>query len=439
MVEMTESVTKKKKGFWEIRIMGFKISWFLILSVVLYGAIAVGVVPGGIGGGFLFGLILGSMLDYLGDHLPIVKDYLGGGSIMIIFGSAALSTFGVIPTAMKEMVGEFFQGDMDYLNFALSIFITGSIVGTSKVMLKKASIRFIPTVVGAQIMVMVFAGIAALLTGQDIKDSILFVAIPITAGGMSAGAIPLSQIYETNLGVSAEQSLSIMAPSIALANAIAIVFAGVVSNFVKKKPKLTGYGKMMPLKENDLEDEEEAPFVSNYKQFAMGFVICFGILLMAQVVNNFLPQFHSFAYMAVICIVLKLSGALGKEIEDSVVIFYNAIVPVLRVVILVCIGVTLIDLKAIAAIITPGYFLLVLSSVIGAFFGAAIIGKIVGLFPVEAGISAGLCAADMGGTGDLGILGAADRMELLPFSTIATRIGGAIILIIGSIVSSLLG
>jgi malate:Na+ symporter len=45
----------------------------------------------------------------------------------------------------------------------------------------------------------------------------------------------------------------------------------------------------------------------------------------------------------------------------------------------------------------------------------------------------------MGGTGDLAILGAANRRELLPFSTVATRTGGAIILIVASLVSGLLG
>jgi Na+/citrate or Na+/malate symporter len=41
----------------------------------------------------------------------------------------------------------------------------------------------------------------------------------------------------------------------------------------------------------------------------------------------------------------------------------------------------------------------------------------------------------MGGTGDLAILGAAHRMELLPYSAISTRIGGAVILILSGILA----
>lgn len=66
-------------------------------------------------------------------------------------------------------------------------------------------------------------------------------------------------------------------------------------------------------------------------------------------------------------------------------------------------------------------------------------GKLVGFYPVEAAITAGLCMANMGGTGDVAVLSAAKRMELMPFAQISSRLGGAIILIIGSLALSLLG
>ena len=67
------------------------------------------------------------------------------------------------------------------------------------------------------------------------------------------------------------------------------------------------------------------------------------------------------------------------------------------------------------------------------------IGAIVGFYPVEAGITAGLRMSNMGETGDVAVLSAAHRMELMPIAQISSRLGGAIILIIESLMLSTLG
>jgi malate:Na+ symporter len=54
-----------------------------------------------------------------------------------------------------------------------------------------------------------------------------------------------------------------------------------------------------------------------------------------------------------------------------------------------------------------------------------VVGRWVRLYPIEAAI-VNACHSGQGGTGDVAILTAANRMELMPFAQIATRIGGAI-------------
>ena len=53
------------------------------------------------------------------------------------------------------------------------------------------------------------------------------------------------------------------------------------------------------------------------------------------------------------------------------------------------------------------------------------VGRWVKLYPIEAAI-VNACHSGQGGTGDVAILTAANRMQMMPFAQIATRIGGAI-------------
>src|SRR5207248_1592077 len=55
----------------------------------------------------------------------------------------------------------------------------------------------------------------------------------------------------------------------------------------------------------------------------------------------------------------------------------------------------------------------------------ALVGRMLNMYPIEAAII-NACHSGQGGTGDVAILTAANRMQLMPFAQIATRIGGAI-------------
>ena len=53
------------------------------------------------------------------------------------------------------------------------------------------------------------------------------------------------------------------------------------------------------------------------------------------------------------------------------------------------------------------------------------VGRALNMYPIETAI-VNACHSGQGGTGDVAILTAADRMTLMPFAQIATRIGGAL-------------
>ena len=70
--------------------------------------------------------------------------------------------------------------------------------------------------------------------------------------------------------------------------------------------------------------------------------------------------------------------------------------------------------------------LLVIVSTVSALVATGfLVGKKIGMHPVDVAIVS-CCQSGQGGTGDVAILTAGNRMSLMPFAQIATRIGGAI-------------
>ena len=97
---------------------------------------------------------------------------------------------------------------------------------------------------------------------------------------------------------------------------------------------------------------------------------------------------------------------------------------------MVGVGVCYTDLQEIIDAIT--FANVVIAAVI--VVGAAIGGWVIGFFPIESAITAGLCMANRGGSGDLEVLSACNRMNLISYAQISSRLGGGIVLVIASIV-----
>ena len=102
-------------------------------------------------------------------------------------------------------------------------------------------------------------------------------------------------------------------------------------------------------------------------------------------------------------------------------------------VIMVGVGIALTDLGEIIAAFTISNLVIATFIVLGAIIGSGVIGWIVGFYPIETAITAGLCMANRGGSGDLAVLGAAKRMDLISFAQISSRLGGGMMLVIASI------
>lgn len=162
----------------------FNLPWpiFVIVAIIIFAATYMGVLPTGMAGCFAFMIVLGEILGRIGDNLPIVRSYLGGGAIVTIFGSGILNYFHVFPERTTKAITAFFQPTGSFLDFYIAALITGSILGMNRNLLKKAAARYFPAIIGAIIVSFTLALGVGVITGFEPLRSLLLIALPIMGG-----------------------------------------------------------------------------------------------------------------------------------------------------------------------------------------------------------------------------------------------------------------
>lgn len=421
------------------KILGLSWPLYAVLAAVLLIAIWLGVLPQGLIGAFLFLLIVGELLNLIGNVVPFVNTYLGGGAIVAIFGGAALVYFKIIPEELIAQIDGFMksgEGKMGFLDFYIAALITGSILGMDRDLLIKAAVRYLPAILGGLVAALLLVGIFAPLFGYTFGEAVAYIGIPIMGGGMGAGAVPISQVFSNALGISTEQIMSKLVPAVALGNALAIVAGGLLNRLGQKKPELTGNGKMMRL-ETEAIVESNTSVELKAKDYGTGLVIACAFFTLGAIISNVFKNIgidiHTYAWMIISVAICKALDWMPKKFSDACAGWYSFIAGNFTPLLLLGIGISFTSLADIIDAFSISYLVLVALVILGAILGSGFVGRLVGFYPIEAALTAGLCMANMGGTGDVAVLTAANRMELMPFAQISSRLGGAFIILLASI------
>ncbi|PAS29641.1 citrate:sodium symporter, partial [Vibrio cholerae] len=240
-------------------------------------------------------------------------------------------------------------------------------------------------------------------------------------------------------GGSKEQYYSVAIAILTIANIVAIVAAAVINIIGEKIPSLTGNGELVRSSKLDVSEEAKNLTVT-HREIAIGLMLAacvytFSYALSKEILPGFGSiQIHTFAYMVVIIAILNAAGLCSDEIKEGAKRLSNFFSKQMLWLLMVGVGIAYTDLAEIINALTFANVIIATVIVLGAIIGAALGGWAMGFYPVEASITAGLCMANRGGSGDLEVLAASNRMSLLSYAQISSRLGGGIVLVIASVV-----
>lgn len=431
----------------------------LIIVVITYISVIRGTLSTDLAGCFLLMLSIGIVCDQIGNRLPIWNTYVGGGIVMTYIVSAVLFSYNCIPnkyvtaisTLMDDSVKMLVNGTeakavgSDFLSFFIIFLITGSIISLDRKLMIKSFIGYIPSIFGGLIGAAVFGVLGGLLFGVTPAMILIKYVLPVMGGGNGAGAVPLSQIYESVTGDNAANYYSFAIAILTIANVFAIISGALLKKLGEAKPDLTGgdgaKARLMREGHFDADDSKLAkPSLGDYGGAIL--LACAFYALGRLFAKAILPEIggapiHQFAYVILFVAIAALTGIIPDNIRNAAKTLQSFFTKNLINIIMVGVAVDT-NIHDLLAACTFSNVVIAALIVLGCIIGSAIIGYLVGFFPIDTAVTAGLCMANRGGSGDLAVLGAADRMSLIPYAQLSSRLGGGIVLVIGSFIFGLL-
>jgi malate:Na+ symporter len=417
---------------WWWRIMDLRIGVVpapVLLAVV--GVAAVFVLQGKVPSDILMNIAVlavgGFSCAELGRRLPLVRN-IGAAAIFATFIPSYLVYAHLLPAPLVVSITGFTKAS-NFLYLFIAAIIVGSILGMDRRVLIGGFLKiFVPLAAGSLVAGGVGCAVGWAL-GLGLQHTLFKIVAPIMAGGVGEGALPLSIGYAAIAHQPQGDLFAQVLPPVMLGSLTAIILAGGLNALGKARPGLTGEGRLQPGEEDVALASEAAvrlrPGSPPGPETVAAAVVLAVTLYLIGTVAQALWGFPAPVVMLLLTVVMKLGRLVSPGLEEGAYSVYRFFRTAVTYPLLFAIGVALTPWdKLVAALNAPTLTTIAatVTSLIATGFG---VGRLIGMYPVDVAIVTA-CHSGQGGTGDVAILSAANRMQLMPFAQIATRIGGAI-------------
>lgn len=384
------------------------------------------------------------------SKIPIWKKYFGGAVMGSMFVGAFLVYFGFISNPKQLPQTDWNAGhyiyrsveawfkNQDFLSLYISVLLVGAVLLIPRKMIIKATGGFFVLIVAGTILGIALGYIGAQITGMSFKTLILYYALPILCDGNGGGIQPIGKIagkfgYNEDTWITKALAIS------TLASIMSVIAAAIVNGVGKAKPALSGNGKLM------LRDIHTVDRTA--KSSDRNIAVTFLLILMLYMLSDLLEKavfteerikilIPNFAWMIVICLILNIANIVPTEMKVSAEKINKFISKQTTWLLMVGVGIIYIHLDEFIKALNPTAIFISFLFVLGAAVGPMLIAKVFKFNAVESAVSAGLCMTAQGGSGAIAVLGASERMELMPFGQITCRIAGSVVLIFAAVAFS---
>lgn len=425
----------EKKVF---KIYGIEWYIFVFFAAVILITIALGIVPNQLIGAIAVMFTLGIILGEIGDRIPIWNKYCGGGAILAFLVCGFFTFKGWMPEGVVE-ISKGWMSDYSFLNLFIAFLVVGSLLGLDRDLLIKSSTLYLPAILAALVGSGLLGVLGGLVFGKGPVEILTSYVLPIMGGGAGAGAIPMASVYADVTGQDSSGYLSFALAILAVGNIVSVLFAVVLNIAGDIVPAWSGKGELVKQGKNiQVQKKEEVKLTMD--DIAAGIFLTAGFFLLSQLVaSKILPSIFgvaipNFAYLIIFAALANVLNLIPANLKAGAQRCQQFCASKLIWIQMVGCGITLIDFNEMLGVLSFDNLLITILIVLGAVLGAGLFGVLVGFYPIESAVTAGLCMANMGGAGDLAVLGAAKRMNLMSYAQISSRIGGAMVLLIGSFI-----
>ena len=407
----------------EYRIGVIPLPIYVVAGGLIAGLVGTGKLPNEISVAIVMFAFFGFTLAEIGKRLPILRN-IGGAAICATFIPSALVFYKILPEPIVKVTTDFTKVS-NFLYLFIASIIVGSILSMDRKVLIKGFLKiFVPLAAGTVVAGAVGTAVGTLL-GLGAYHTFFFIVVPIMAGGVGEGAIPLSIGYAEILHQDQGALFATVLPPVMLGSLTAIVFSGMLNYVGKRYPHLTGEGRLQPDEHDDMDpSREEITGHMDVSHIAAAGITALTLYLLGILCQRMfgLPAPVAMLFLAVL---VKLTQAVSPQLQEGAFVVYKFFSTAVTYPLLFAIGVSLTPWDKLVAAFNLPTIVTIVSTVATLMATGALVGRWLKMYPIEAAI-VNACHSGQGGTGDVAILTAANRMTLMPFAQIATRIGGAI-------------